>query len=233
MAYRGKSKYRSGYKKKRYTRGKSTWRTYLGKSMSLAGKAGIKYLRSRLGLNTESKWLDTLQSGLTLSGTAQLLTNATVIPEGDTANTRNGDSVRLTHYKTKFLISANTSQTVTYQVRVIFWHQPVALQGTQLTASQILQDSSDILSPYNMDTEGYKVLYDKTFMLLPQNVGKGMIYGEFHYAPTDHHLKWITADTGGLFTNLTHGVIRGMVYSTGASNFPVLTSYTRINYVDN
>ena len=198
--------------------------------VSTLSAGAVKLLKNRLGLNTESKWLDTTQSGTT-TGTAVNTTYFMTVPEGNTANSRNGDSFRLAHCNSKLLLTASSAATSPALVRVIFYTQPVV--QTIITPTDILQDPTNIITPYNMDSEGFKVLYDKSFSLGPFLGATPQKLIKFKYNPLDHHVKWTTADTTGVSTALTAGYLRCCIFTSATLNFPTFNQYTRIHFVDN
>jgi len=217
---------------KRNNRKPKTWRSYAGKALSMAGKAGIKVLKRKLGLNTETKFLDSNIS-TTCSATMTDVGSFTTIPQGDTASTRQGSGVRLVRWKVNCSLVSNASATYTQPVRVIAYYTPNNLGGTQITPTQVLQVVTEIKSHYNMNTEGYRVIYDKVHYAEPIAVGRSIQHFSIDYAPLDHQLKWTNADTTGSVSNITAGFIAMAVMCEQGTNVPALEQRHRIHYVDN
>lgn len=224
MLYKSYNKH-AAKRKKPFNRLKAVKRLY--------NKPSIRRLKQALGLNTESKFVDTTQSGYALTTTATLLSYASAIPQGDGPSARNGADVRMTSFIHKGLLTTATATAIPHRVRIVAYVQPVCLASTQLTAAQILQDPSSIISPYNMDTEGYNVIYDKTFTLGLASADNATVPYLISYHPTSHHIKWLNTDTTGAAAATVSGYIRVFAYTDVATTPPTLQSYTRLKYVDN
>jgi len=227
-----------------YNRGKS-FSSYGGKSMLQFAKSfaepsaqlATAYLKKALGLNTETKWVDTVETNTGTNSSAQALANPLLIPQGDTANSRNGDSVRLTSYTCRLRIMANTAATTPTFVRIIFVKFKDS-RGEQPGASQFLDSASRITSFYNMgDTilsTGYTILFDKTIPINISSSDDSTKMVTFNYKPLQHHLKWLATDTSGAITNLMDGYVRGYIMtSETGSNTPNYWADHRVKFVDN
>jgi len=79
--------------------------------VSAMSAGAVVLLKKKLGLNTEKHWLDTLETNVATASTASVMANPMVIPQGDTVNTRNGNTVRMTSLVLKGRIQANTAAT--------------------------------------------------------------------------------------------------------------------------
>lgn len=230
-AYRKKT-----YRKKRYTKRKPSTSYGTIALNALKGYA-LNKLKSRLGLNTESHWVDTVETNIGTGSTLSVMANPLVIPMGDTVNTRTGSSVRLTSMVVRCRIQANTAATTGTFVRVIF-ARIKDIRGTGFPAANILDDTQRITSHYNMgdraDAIGYTILFDKTFKIEINGQTGDIAQFMFKYKPTVHHLKWISTDTTGALTNLMSDQVRGFIMTseTGA-NTPNYWADYRVKFVDN
>lgn len=226
-------KTKRGRRPRRYARRKAAKKPFYKKSSfwSKAANLGLTGVKALLGLNTESKWLDTTSTG-TLGTTLAAMQYELQVPEGLNANSRTGDGFRLTHYKTRINVIADPLATGTYIARIIVVSQPI-VNNNPITASEIVYTTTNWLSPYNMDTEGYKILADKVLYISPPTQQGANQTFEFDYSPENHMVKFSTADTTGANTSLERGNIRCFIMTQSAVNPPLYSMYSRIHYVDN
>lgn len=240
MVYRRKTYRRGGYRKKRYTRRgakSSFWRSGLKYGTMGLAKVGIKMLKKRLGLNTENKYWDDVQLN---TATATLTAHSTPmanIAQGNTAITRNGNGIRVTHLKFKGSVQGIAANPNNQLVRVIVTYQKSDVDpGNFVSSAQILQFNNNIYSPYNSDLQGVKILYDHTFNIQPKVASAvTTVPFTFTWSPgyDEGHVTWTDADTTGSSTNMIKGLVRVFFYCDQLANFPVLNTYTRCHYVDN
>lgn len=218
----------------------SKWapRTATGSEVvSALGGYALAKLKAKLGLNTETKYVDTVETNVGTSSTCGTLAYALTIPQGSGNGTRDGASCRLTSYVMRMRIIANTAAVVGTLVRVLMvrWKDS---RGASITATSLLDDSTRITSQYNLggtaNAIGYTVLYDETVYINIDTTSECQKVLTFKYTPLQHHLEWTDADTTGVIGNLQDGLIRGyiMTSETGA-NTPNYWSDTRVEYVDN
>lgn len=233
---------KKSYKAKRVTkrRGKYAARPATGAEVlsSLGGYALTK-LKARLGLNTESKYVDTPSGSLSATGTlTQVFSNMdTLIPLGTNDNTRNGSSVRMTNYVIQGHIvtsSANLQPSKT-RVIVVDWGSTPAASAN---VADILEVTTDVDSCYTHDpTFKHTVLMDEVMYFNPDATGNAerKIDLRFRMTPLAHHLVWTTGDTTGASANLLRGFVAlyCVVDQATAAQFPALTAYQRVEYVDN
>lgn len=232
MTYRKTTK-KSANKKRPYKR-RTNWKTNV--LSSLTG-VGLSILKAKLGLNTETHWLDTVETNVATNATCGTMAYTLGIPVDDTINGRNGAKVRLTSYTCLGRISSNTAATTGALVRVFFvkWRNT---RGSSPSAAAFLDSSTRITSPYNMgdavSTSGYKVLYDRTFKLAPPGNEGDRATFTFNYTPLRHMLEWTTANTDGIDSAMQDGYIRGYIMTdeTGA-NTPNYWANHRVKFVDN
>jgi len=78
--------------------------------VSAMSAGAVVLLKKKLGLNTEKHWLDTLETNVATASTASVMANPMVIPQGDTVNTRNGNTVRMTSLVLKGRIQGKHSR---------------------------------------------------------------------------------------------------------------------------
>lgn len=230
MAYTKRTYKRKSYARKAYI--KPLYYKPAKSVLGSLGNMGISMLKSKLGLNTETKFLDTAQSGTCTSSLVGLNFPA-VIPQGDTASTREGAGVRLVRWKLNLLVSADPTAATTQIFRIVCFKQPQGLTGTQITPTNVMQTVSDIKSMYNMNTEGYNVFYDRTFHVDPIAVGTSQRYVHINYAPLKHELKWINANTDGAVGDVTHGFFMCAIMCQSGTTPPTFAASHRVYFVDN
>lgn len=207
---------------------------------ALAGPTGeiaSAYFKKALGLNTENKWLDTIETNVGTSSTATAMANPLVIPVGDGANERDGMSVRLTSYTVRGRIQANTAATTGCMVRILFV-KAKDIRGVAFTAADFLDSQTRITSFYNKGdraaSTGYTVLYDKTFSISINGQDGDTRFFRFTYKPLQHHLKWDAQNTDGAISDLAGDQIRGYIYTSEAgANTPNYFADHRLCFVDN
>jgi len=105
----------------------------------------VVLLKKKLGLNTEKHWLDTLETNVATASTASVMANPMVIPQGDTVNTRNGNTVRMTSLVLKGRIQANTAATAGCLVRVLVVKYNY-IHGTTVGVGNVLDQTARITS---------------------------------------------------------------------------------------
>lgn len=237
MAYPRKSaSKRSQSKRKPKTRSYKSKESLGLQVAKSVGGYGLKLLKSRLGLNTETNFLDTAVGPVNLATTLTAGSYALSVPQGDTSSTRTGASVRLTSYEVNLSMIPISTNSNPGSIRVILYGQKKAVNASLVTTAQILQDNTNLRSPYNMDYEGYQILFDQTYSF---NASVDSAPRHVHIsAPLgiDWHLKWSNADTTGSSANLEAGYVRiAYMYEgfTAVTGIPQISSYTRIKWVDN
>jgi len=216
--------------KRTYRKKKSSGIT-TGKAFAHLGGRALKILKSQLGLNTESKYLDTVTSTTCGAATLTAFQNPIIIPQGLTTVTRIGDSLRLTRMNIRGFITHNAADTAGQLVRILITYQPKSPGASILAASDMLQDVTNVNSPLAQNLSGLTVLWDKTFMT-STNVNPIQTF-KYKYAPLNHHIRWGTGDTTGAQAALEEGCIRIFTLSHNGVNTDSCAMYTRVYYVDN
>lgn len=223
------------YTKKNYKRKSYKKQICYKPQQSILGnvsRIGIKVLKSKLGLNTETKFVDTAQSGTCTSSLVGMNFPA-VIAQGDTPITREGAGVRLVRWSANIIVSSDATATTSQLVRIVCFKQPKGLTGTQITPTNVMQTVSDIKSFFNMNTEGYNVFYDKTIVVDPISVGTSQKLVEIRYAPLQHELKWTNANTDGAVADVTAGFFMCAIMCQSGTTPPTFAVSHRVYFVDN
>lgn len=219
-------------------RAKSRWWHGVAKQGSAAlMNIGIKQLKKKLGLNTENKNYDVTTGGAAAATLATHVNPLIGLAQGNTNTTRSGNGMRITHWSLKGQWENNVLNSAQQQVRVIITLQKSVVNTTSgVTPAQLMQDPTNINSPYNTDLEDVKVIYDRITVIKPQFSGQ-IAYNRFKFkwnpSYDDGHVTWTDADTTGAVANQVKGIIKCFIMTNAASNFPIFTTYSRIHFVDN
>lgn len=224
--------------KRTYKKAKRVWKskgTFWDKAKSLS-LIGVKAL---LGLNTETKYVDTATAAYTptTSMSGAITINQTAIAQGTTSSTRTGSSIRITNYRIKgmWINPAGNLLNSTVRVLIVNWGRTPA---STISPSILLQSPNDVNSLRNLDSTGsFRILSDRTYQFAPVSTGDAqqVIPFNFEWAPKNHHMQWVDSDTAGTLSNIINGVV--YVYflcdQATAANFPYLSVFQRVKFVDN
>lgn len=197
----------------------------------------LKSLKKALGLNTENKSWDAVYSSSITTNLSSFQFPTAGLGQGLTNNTRIGNGIRVTHWKYQARMANNILNGNQTRYRVIITLQKqVNLAGNSVTAAQLLQDTTNIDSPYNSDLTDVKVLHDKTYQLRPYYSGQVASNNfTFRWSPSydDGHIVWTEADTSGSSAGLLQGILKIFCMCDTPANQPIFYTYSRIHYVDN
>ena len=230
---------RSGKRTKRIPKRPRAPTSLGSKLLGMGAAAGLMFLRNKLGINAETKYIDTPSATHSYATTATAVLYGsnltTALVPGTSSSTRNGASVRMTEYDIKGQISNTNLNLLFSQVRIciVKWHCP----GTNVS-NDFLQLPTDINSPYNLDaTYKYTVLFDRKYPVRTASGGNAteLIPFEFNYQPANHHITFPDSDTTGGRVQALDGVITLYAYTDVATvgQFPNISYYARMKFVDN
>lgn len=192
--------------------------------VGIVGKAiaGIKNL-----INVEEKFLDTTISQNPDASTG-VVTPLTLIAQGATDQSRNGNSILSKRLDGKMAITVNSSATATL-CRVMLVLDKDDGQGTAPTVAQIL-DTASVFAPNNLDnSDRFVKLFDETY-----NVdidGPKIRYFEINKDLSDLHIKYDGANATQ--ANATYNHIYLVTLSTEATNTPLVSGVIRYKFFDN
>ncbi len=189
--------------------------------------AMAKYVKGLV--NVEFKNHDVQGTSVAI-GTVPVITQLTNIAQGDTTNTRDGASIKVTSFlfKYKILMSASAFNT---QVRVMLILDRQTNEAIYLS-DDLLQDITvhdSIVSARNLNNaHRFKVLYDRVHVY---NISsKSNDYTE-KYIKLNIKLRYDNA--AAAITSLTQQSLSLLTVGNESSNQPNITSLIRIRYVDN
>lgn len=228
MAYtkRNARKRRPAFKRRRPAR------SNFGNSLVTALKGyALTKLKQKLGLNTESKFVD-VAGTTTATGTLAARIAAPTIAQGNTIGTRNGASVRISKVETRISIVAAAAATAPTNVRII---QVRNTRTGQATPADILETTTDFASPINNECadNGITVLRDMVVPLGTATGGDGAQYVEWTHTGLSDHMIWPDADTTGTPAACIKGCISTLWMLDNVTTAPVFTAKSRYWFVDN
>lgn len=214
-----KRNYRRNYGRKRYSKRcppqKSNTSSYA--SMAKTALQTAKWVASMI--NVEFKHHDiSVNSTISNSGSITLLNN---VPQGDTTQSRDGNSVKMKGLDVNFLMERNSSATYTYVRMIVFMDKQY--DGSLSTSNEIL-DNLNILSHRNI-TNGkrYYVYSDQTYTL---NNQRPSVESSKHIS-TNAHVRYNAG--GGIASN----AIQILFISNEGTNTPLVAWRSRMRYIDN
>lgn len=215
--------------RRRYRRRRFRRRRYYKKKQGLASKALSMAWKVKRLLNVEYKFHDVQVTGSSIS-TTPTITQLSNIALGDTASTRDGNSIKWTRFTSHGTLSINSSATRTY-VRMLLILD-TQTNGAIYTAGDILQDTTAddaIVSLYNLNNrQRFKVLYDKVVRLASNTISVKTFKVNKSFS-----LRQIFNADSAAITSIPTYSLSLMFISNEATNTPTLTMYNRLRYIDN
>lgn len=214
---RGGRSFKKSYKKKWYDR------TSVG-DMARTAISGVNYLKSLV--NVEGHKHDTnLSASVSSSGTVQCLTT---IAQGDTYQTRTGNSILLSSllHRCNYLVHGTATNTL---VREIVFMDLQQVADTNVTVADVLE-TVDVLSALNGNTAGrFKVLGDTTIKLNQKSETNFIKQRFWNFHGQNYHCRY----NGTASSDIQKGHIYVLLLSNEATNTPTCQVYNRISFYDN
>lgn len=212
------------------------------------GKAAVEKLKTKLGLNTETKSID-YSATVTTTNTLAPGWNESSNPiaQGLTDSTREGSTCRVTRYELRGSVvngAANLSpNTAVRIIGVRFKPSPANFLPNATAMASVLYNAGtggfpEFNSPVTMpEDQNYKnsVIFDEVFALGPTGTFPTVQFFKKSWSPADLHLEWTAADTTGVNANAIgeHIAFYVMASTATAANFPQIAISQRVFYVDN
>jgi len=227
MAY----KRRSSYRAKRTKRARKPRSSLASQAISAISGYALKRLKQKLGLNTETNFIDVAGTTTSSTSLAQRINFAT-IPQGDGVGNRHGCSIRISKVETRIHIAAPAASTVATTVRII---QVRNTRASNALPVDILESITDITSPLNNTYRdmGIQLLKDTTVVLGVAGSAEGAVYLHWTHTGLDDQVVYPDTDTAGAPGSVLKGVITTYWYADNSTNAPLFTSKCRYWYVDN
>jgi len=192
--------------KRRPTKRRATRTASMGaQALALIKGYALTKLKQRLGLNTESKYVDTAGTTTATTTLTSRIASPT-IPQGSTVGQRNGAGVRVTRVDQRICVEAAAAATKGCQIRVItVRHRHNGAPGP----TDILQTSTDISSPLhnNLAANHIELISDQTYTLGHATAPNSTILIENSFSRPNWQMEWTDADPTGVPGNLINGAL--------------------------
>ncbi len=176
-------------------------------------------------VNVEDKYIDTTDSGLTVTTTPNLTLLNGCAP-GSSSVTRNGQSIKANGLDIRLRCRRLTGTQQYLRVMIIVDKQP---NGAIFSSADVLTSND----PAGLRNVGYlsrfTILHDEVFSL--SSSGQDTYFKSIHI-PASFHVRFNTG-TAGTIADITDNSVYAMVLSTDATNGPAYTANYRFWFVDN
>ncbi len=220
------------YKKRYPRRRRSKFTKYMGyasTTANVASRALTTAMALKRLLNVEYKFLDA-QTQLTAIPNTGLNLDLTNSSQGDTDQTRDGNSIKVVALYGKMLFTQHANATSTF-VRVVLVHDKQTNQAN-FSDADLFTDSTAldiIVSALNIDNKyRFHVLLDVTIALSAAgNTAKTLKF----YKKLNMPIRY-DANAGDI-TDITSNSLTLVFFGSEATNTPSVTSFIRTRYVDN
>jgi hypothetical protein len=187
------------------------------------------WVRRKLSrLNVEVKYHGTSLSNQSVPAAtgANGFYKLTDIAQGDTATTRDGNSIKTVSLHIRFHFHINAAATSTpVSIRVLIFRVK-QVEGLTLDANDILFDPTDYQSFRQLNSaKNYNIYTDTTFILTEN---RPSVKREFNYQ-TRGHVKY----HGTVADSVAEGGLYMLFFDNTSANHPTYDLCTRLRYVDN
>lgn len=213
--------YKKTVRRKRYGK-KKAWYSKKYSALQIAKQAwkAAKYVKSLV--NVEYKYFDVLNTSLSPSTTGAIYP-LTQIADGDTYNTRDGNSIKAVSIFQRMSYQLNSSSDATFLRYILFMDNEN--QGSTPALTDVLE-SLGYLSPLNhVNGTRFTVIRDKVLVLDKTFNAKQMKV----FVKCNNHIKW----SGTNATDMKEGHIFMLLLSDEATNFPIVNVLSRLRFIDN
>lgn len=221
MAPRGRRRYARRAPKE------SRWSIYGKATKQLAQDAykGVQMVKQLV--NTEFDFKDTTTGVSPTSGGSMTLLNG--MTQGDTASSREGNSIRMKSLDLRFYLT-NNSTAVNTNTRVMLVHDKQPNGSTALVTDVLA--TNNVVSPRNLDNrKRFKVIYDRTFSL--STAGPSNLNSAFYKKDFNQHVAFYNASNAGTIADISTGALFLLLLSDQAVNAPTINYYFRLRFIDN
>lgn len=224
MAYKKFQKRKRPFKK-RGPKGSSLYdRAYGVYNIAKKAYRGVNYIR-RL-INVEKKFFDVSYGNTGVSSTGAVIP-LSQIAQGDSYNTRDGNSVLCQSLQWRAELTANSTSAINV-IRMLIFSDNENRSATP-AVSDVLEDlTAPVISPLlHIVGTRFNVLCDKCFTL--SNTGNSWKTMVKKFLRHNEHMKYIS----GTATDTREGNLYALFISDAGTNTPTIHFYSRIRYTDN
>ncbi len=214
--------YKQRYRKRRQRRRRAITYGDIGQKVY----QDVKYLKSLL--NVEFQTLNTTFPA-SPNTTGQVI-NLTAIAQGDTAQSRQGNKIRLKYLKVSGVVELHASATRSRVRMVIVRDNNGSTTIPDITdlytsLAQFFNNRNKLGTPQS--NSRFSILWDK--LVLIDSSGKGPMSAVKYSQSLDHHCFF----TGGATTDEGKGALYLMIASDEATNDPIVTIDSTVKWIDN
>lgn len=211
------------FRRRTFCRRRNFRRRRGGSMWTLAKKAASKVVRHFL--NPEYKFLD-VQPAFSITNTGTVFADTSYVAQGDAATNRNGNSIKITSMLTRLAFIWNTAAASGSAVRLIFFTD-ASSAGVVPAVTDVIQ-SANVQAPMNrLNGSRFKVIRDYTIVL---SSDKPRVNIE-SFKKMSHHIKYL--DGTATATSLGQGPIYMLAISNEGLNYPSISGYVRMRFLDN
>ncbi len=192
-----------------------------------------KKVKQIISGQSETKYLDqTVSSSTPISGTSEIL-NITLVAQGDTEITRDGDEIYINSLECSGYLTADADETIDTTARLIIFRQVTNCEGTAPIIGDLLE-SDNIIALRNMDNRGeYKVYMDRFIILKHFDIGSQPRSRIKYYKNFKSPLKCSFDGTGAGIANAEKGHLFIALITGSANTFqPVWDFNIRVKFKD-
>ncbi len=180
-------------------------------------------------MNVEFKFIDSQNTSQAVA-TTPLIFELSNIAQGDTTITRDGSQIKCLSIQLSYVLSLHASATFSF-VRVLLIKDKQTNQVVY-TGADVLDDvtvADSIVSPYNRDNrKRFTILHDRVHQL--NSTEKHTAYFGKKFSQ-DQIIRYDA--NAGTIADLTQSSYSLMVVTNEVTNTPLITSFVRLNFVDN
>lgn len=193
--------------------------------------------------NQEKKYHTYARTEYAVGGVgAPLIENLTLVPQGDTDITRDGDKLLMKTLRFNYMWVSRSSSPYPYLIRTLLVQSLESSTSYIPTVSTVLQstgsDAQGIVSPYNHDNRyRHRILYDKVHQVSSWMSSVGVAAGTDVKAVRRNITvripkKWLQF-SGGSTDSQNHIYLITFTYTQGGyTEYPYLTYCSKLNFVD-
>lgn len=186
-------------------------------------------------LNVEFKRKDTIITNAVCGQTGQINGLNNLI-QGDTDQTRNGDSIRCKSLALNYRIDYNTAGGAVQHIKLVIL-QRYTPNGSTVPAVLDVFDDADAVSLVNIEkASNWRILWKRDYVLTSQHDAiRGTDYIQLGSKRDGKHMGMVTKFDGntGTYTDMQKNSLILMAYSGDLTNGPVLNYRCRVRYIDN
>lgn len=224
--------HRRYYRKRRYRPYRPRRRKYgyFGKFGSHVGSAYSMAKKALSLINVEYKYHDVKDIADSIPNTSTIVP-LSIIGQGDTSQTRDGDSVRCKRLDLNVRFRINSSATVsTVRVMLVL---DLQTNSSQFALSDLLADTSTaaiiMQTPLNLNNRRrFRVWFDKCYTI-DQDMRPEVII-KYHKQLA---MKLLFDGTAGTIADCPSKSLHLIYTSDEPTNQPTITYYSRLRYIDN